>query len=192
MKTADNAHIVMSFNLGDNFEQRLFMVATVTDPKTINLDAFLRTIKAPTVFDILSIEVVQTFPTQTPYLNGGMATPLMPTPYGFGMLQISQCILMDPEMPLQWQGYHKHLNSVIKGCGDIENVTWFFQKEALGAYLSSLNARYHQTQHGNNEIICPAWFEIVSCAQYNQPGEGYSPVYSGPRHGNSNPQNNGW
>lgn len=174
MKNASNAHIVMAFNLGDDFGNVLYTVMKVCDPKLFNKDQFLRFIKTPTTYDALSVEVVSSIGLQMGAGYPSMMGSPSNNPYAFGQFQISQGILMNKPAGMTWTDYYQSLSERIKSYGDIDNAIWFFKKEALEAYLQSVNASFHQVLIMNHDIFNPAWFEINQpinpAAQYGNAG----------------------
>lgn len=170
MKLAKNANIVMAFNLVDDFDHILYAVMKVSDPGLFNEAQFLRFIKTPDTYDTLSIEVLSNHGLQM----AGRAQPMMGVPgnnpYMFGQFQISQGILMDNPDGRDWKAHYKLLDERIKSYGDIDNVIWFFNKEALQAHVYSQNAIYHQVLIMNHGVFEPAWFEVHSPQENQQSG----------------------
>lgn len=189
IKKASNVNVVMSFNLGSDFDHRLYAVIQLADPKSFDVEQFLRFIKTPRNYDALSIDVISSSGLQ---MIASQSLPGMPgpnNPYAFNHFQISQCILLNNELGFTWTEYYQHLNNVIKSYGDVENVLWFFQKEAFQAYLYAQHACFHQVLFAHNEIVYPAWYEIQRTFGYGVPVEDNDDSWPA---GNVNQSNNKW
>lgn len=168
IKDANNAAIVMSFNLGRDFDHCFYMVARVTDPRQFDVDRFLRFMKSTQLYDTISIDVINSVGMQmSAGIPQGMGAGMrVNNPYAFGQFQIAQGILIDDSNISSWADLYKQLHAAIKSYGDIENVIWFFQKQSLEAYLHSQPAMFHQVILGQDDIIYPAWFEVQNPVMY--------------------------